>query len=258
MKYLYLFYSILKNTLVVAWRYKLDAICGVFFMTVMCMLILFGFTMITKSNPDSFNKISFIGGYILWIILMTNYQIITATLENETSLGTLEQLYINTSNILTFFLLKCISFFIYNTFFLYLIIIIISLLAKIQITLNIIMMLPIIILGIPALWSVSLGVGSLILVFKRISVISSVISMLVISFMPYIVQKSRIVSLIVPFGLANKLAQDIFKNKIKLSDVSNYDIIYILLNNLFYIIMGVIIYKVSERFAKKHGKLAQH
>ena len=103
---------------------------------------------------------------------MTNYQTITATLENETSLGTLEQLYINTSNILTFFLLKCISFFIYNTFFLYLIIIIISLLAKIQINLNIIMMLPIIILGILALWSVSLGVGSLILVFKRISVIS--------------------------------------------------------------------------------------
>lgn len=258
MKYLLLFYAILKKDLTYQWRYKVNAIVGVLFLTFVCFGIIFGIDSFSDKGMDASEKAGFIGGYILWIVMMTNYQTITRTIRSESALGTFEQLYINTPNMFTYLFLKCFSGFINSLVVLYTVILVILLIADIPLDTGILMILPTILIGIPALWGISLGIGSLGLVLKQIDSISSIISMIVLASIPVVVQKSLLASIILPFGLSNKISQDIFTGKISLANIGLDNIGMIIANDIVYVTIGVTMYKISEYYAKKYGKLAHH
>ena len=258
MKYALLFSAIFKKDLLYQWRYKVNTLVGIFFLTFVCLGILFGINSFSGDKMDSAQKAGFIGGYILWVVMMTNYQTITRTITSESTLGTFEQLYINSSNIFTYLFMKCFSTFLNGLVMLYAIIFLLLYFGGVPLDRNILLILPVILLGIPALWGISLGIGSLALVFKQIDSVSSVISMIVIASIPIIVNKSYLASLLLPFGLANKLSQDIFTNNAALSGIGTLHVGLILANDAAYLLIGILLYKLSEHYAKQYGKLAHH
>ena len=258
MRYIRLLSAVLIKDLIYQWRYKVNTIVGILFLTFVCFGIIFGMESFSEGGLDSSEKAGFIGGYVLWLVMMTNYQTITRTITSESTLGTFEQLYINTSSIRTFLFLKCFSAFLTGLIVLYAIIFLILGFSGLGANISIIAMLPVILVGIPALWAISLGIGSLALMFKQIEAVSSVVSMIVIASIPVIVQKSHVASLLLPFGLANKLAQDIFAGESRLLDVTGEDIALILANDVAYLLIGLVLFGISERYAKKFGKLGHH
>lgn len=258
MKYLHLFFSILKKDLIYLWRYKVNTISQIIFLTFVCYGIIFGVKTFSNNNFSLSSKEIFIGGYILWLFMMSNYGAITSLIHNESKLGTLEQIYINSSNIFLYMFLRCISIFFMNFIIIYVIIFLIYLLFWIPVDINILIMLPVIFLGLPSLWGISIGIGGLSLIFKRIDAISSIFGIILFSTLPYIVQKSYIASIVLPFGLVNRIVLNIFKGEINLINIKILDIILILCNNLFYVLFGFLIYKISEYYAKKYNKLAHH
>jgi ABC-type transport system involved in cytochrome c biogenesis permease component len=258
MKYIFLFYAILRKDLIYQWRYKVNTFVGILFLTFICFGIIFGINSFSEKGMDTSEKAGFIGGYILWLVMMTSYQTITRTITSESTLGTFEQLYINSPNIFTFLFMKCFSAFLTSMITIYFIIFLILYLANIPLDMNIVLMLPVILIGIPALWAMSLGIGSLALVAKQIDAVSSVVSMIVLASIPIIVQKSQLAAIVLPFGLSNKLSQDIFTGTTSLSAVSVQNVAAILANDAVYLAIGMTIFKISEYYAKKYGKLAHH
>ena len=258
MKYSRVFTAILVKDLKYQWRYKVNTVVGIAFMTAFCFAIIYGISLFSGEKMESASKMTVIGGYILWVIMMNNHITITSTISSEATLGTLEQLYINTSNIYLYLIMKCMSTFMVSVISLYGIVISIFLFGGLPLDVRILEILPIIMLGIPALWGISLAIGSLALVFKKIESVTSIVSIVLITTIPVIVQKSAVAGLVLPFGMANRLSQEIIRGDLSLLGVSPSDIALIIANDLSYLLLGIGLYSISEMYAKKNGKLAHH
>ena len=258
MKYARVFTAILKKDLKYQWRYRVNTLFGIAFMTFLCFAIIYVINLFSGDKMGATSRMMVIGGYILWVIMMNNHITITSTISSEATLGTLEQLYINTSNIYLYLIMKCLSTFMVSVISLYGIVISIFIASGLPLEMGILEMLPVVILGIPALWGISLAIGSLALVFKKIESVTSVVSMVIISTIPVIVLKSTVAGIVLPFGMANKISQEIIRGDLSLTDVRAGDLAIIVANDLFYLIIGMGLYAISEYYAKKYGKLAHH
>ncbi|MDR2064702.1 MAG: hypothetical protein LBP85_03200 [Prevotellaceae bacterium] len=215
--------------------------------------------------PDTFiaiathgkSKLVVLGPLVLWLIMQTSFTSITQGIIGDSTLGTLEQLYISSGGYCKIIFLKALSSFILNMIPTFSIICIISLIIKTNL-LGFLIGLPIIILGIPSIWGFSLIAGAFILAFKQVSMIVTIFSVIFFSGISYLSLKNMdsIFFHILPFGTSNKVSLSIIQNINY--DFGIFDMIMIIANSTVYLVIGIMCFKFAENYAKKHGKLGMH
>lgn len=257
MKTSILFWTILKKSIIIKLRYKFEFFTAVVSLSLMFLGMMFGAETLSNSPLSATSKVGMLSGYILWTIMLTSYGNISGRIIDESISGTFIQLYINSKSLLTTLFFNCIASFITSLATIYSIIVVTSLVSGISLSLQVFKILPVVILGIPAIWGLGLVIGSLTLSFKKVQSMSSIISMFVLGSIPFIVNKNVIAATLLPFGMSTKIAMDIFNFRRGIFDISMNEVLIILAGNVVYLAFGYVSYIICMGIAKKHGRLTQ-
>lgn len=238
-------------------RYKFNTIFSILMFSFMFIAASKGYKTYGKDvNSESIENL--LGGYLVWLLMVTNLSSIVNNLVNETNLGTLEQLYISSKSFHLTIIIKGLSSLLISIFQFTVICLLITLFNSsipISFILNFIKGLPILLFGIPAIWGLSLIVSSFALYYKNISSFFSAITSTLFAVVSFGVHKSPDLALLFPFGLANMSLQNLYTTG---SYPNMSDIIFITLNSGFYIITGIIIFNYYEKRSKIKGMFAKH
>ncbi|MDO5341770.1 MAG: heme exporter protein CcmB [Bacteroidia bacterium] len=246
------FKTVFIKDLTYFWRYKLNAILSWTFSLFVCIVLLYfpGLNSIVKEK----GSLAIIAPYFMWLIMSSNFTI-NQLISSDSITGVIEQYYINTSDYLKLLFVRCISSATISVIPLLLFIIIISFIAQIN-TQAFLCTIPIIILGIPSIWGLSLIAGSLVLRFKRIDTLISIISIILFAGVSYFSTKSKLFAFVMPFAYASRISFSIVKNMNVTLNFMN--ILIIIANSFVYLLVGIICFRIAEKSAKKLGILGMH
>lgn len=247
-----LFKTIFTKDLLYFWRYKANAIMSLSFSLIICIVLLY--LPFLNSVTEEKGDIAIIAPYFLWMVMTSNFSI-NEIVSNDAISGVTEQLYINTSSYFKLLLVRSLSSFILSAFPLVVFVFIISLISKVNI-LPFLYVIPIILIGIPAIWGLSLIAGALVLRYKRIDTVVSIISAMLFAGVSYFSTKSKIFAIVMPFAHASRISSIILRNLS--SPIVWTDFIIILANSVVYMVLGILCFKLAEKSAKKYGLLGMH
>lgn len=247
--------AIFKKELLYLWRYRINTIATIVFMSVICVGITSTseFTNVTQILGGS--KLSMIAPYFLWLVMTTNFNSITGSISSDSTSGIMEQLYVNSGNYFKILIIRAVSSFILNIIPLYTIIFIISFFAEINI-LSFFIVIPVFILGVPAIWGLALMAGALTLRYKQVTSVVSIFSTILFMGISFFLTKIDILAYIMPFAKANKISLLIIQQidyNIVIADIAT-----IIINGAIFFAIGIICFKFAEKSAKKIGNLGMH
>jgi hypothetical protein len=257
-KYLWFFAEVLRKEALYLWRYKINSIAGILFLSLICLGILFGAKSMSAAAVGATDKLEIIAGYIIWVVMVTNFQTITRALTAESTLGTFEQVYINATSMVGFLITKCAAAFVLNLATLYGVLLAVMLISGVAVNKGMIEMLPVIALGVPAVWGLGIGIGSLILFAKQVESLTVLLSTIAMASVPIVARHSEVASFFLPFGISSRLAQNMVTSQLMSRGVTIQDILLILLNDSFYLAIGLAMYGVSCYLGRSYGKLGHH
>ena len=246
--------QIFKKELIYLWRYKVNTISSIVLMSVICIAITSSQRFAMAMQMTGGSKLTMIAPYFMWLVMMYNFNSITEGISSDCVTGILEQLYVNASSYIKVLLCRAMSSFCLNMIPLTIILGIVSVSSKISL-LPFLNAAPVILLGIPAIWGLALMAGALILRFKQAGTLVSILSTLLFIGMSF-ASLNETLSTALPFCLANKLSVAIIKDPsfgIELGEA-----LTIAANSAAYMILGILVFKIAEKNAKKHGKLGIH
>lgn len=238
-------------------RYAFNTIFGILFLFIVFWGISYGVKVFGTNYSDGITK-NLLSGYVVWLLMTTNFSSIVNNLINETALGTLEQLYINSKSFFFTIILKALSSFFISYIQLS---VIILLIATVSPDLNIsffymfIIILPLTLVGISSIWGISIVLCSLILKYKNVGSLYNAISSVLFAGVTYGVHSSEIITYIFPFGLTNLKIQEFF---ISHSLPSALDITVIITNSIGYLIFGYYFLFYFIKKAKQKGQFSHH
>lgn len=255
--FIYLIHATLVKDLKYLIRYKFNTIFNILLLCFVFLGLSFGYK--SFGNEMNFASIeSLLSGYIVWLIMVSCFTGIVNNLINETNIGTLEQLYISSKSFYLTLIIKGFSSLIISIFQIAIIVFIIVIASPNifhTFLINFFSSIPFIIIGIPAVWGISLLVCSFALQHKNIGSIYNAISSILFAAISYGVHSSRLLALLFPFGLTNITLQNIY-------NLHNFpeiiDLIFIVMNSTLYLLFGIFMFKMYENKAKENGKFAKH
>lgn len=226
-------------------RYKFNTIFGIVFMGIMFILI----SKSLKQTNDAF----FFYAYVTWLLMVTNYSSIMNNLTNELSLGTLEQLFLSSRNFIATLLFRSIIIFFFSFFQIIFLTILIKLIDgtyDFSMVNRFLKLLPQILLGMMSIWGISFIVSAFMLKYRNVNSLYNAVSTVLFAGISYMVNKIYFLKYILPFGYTSFLIQ---KN-----EVYFIDNIFIIINSMFYLIVGILIFNFYLKRSKHYGSLAKH
>ena len=227
--YLLLLESEIKKMLCVALRYKFNTIFSIFFWAILMSLISYSIAM---KNPNM--VFMFASSFMIWLIVNNTFIAVVDSIISESTQGTLEQLYINSSSFYGILLIKGFSS---------------ALLSIMQTVVSIV-------LGI--IFIRQLDFASLSLKYKNISSFYSLVSSIffgVVTYSAKLLDNNIIASVLIPFGKANSALQLFFQSDVKIS----YSVFfYSLVNSVLWMIIGYICLCYYEKISKKNGLFSKY
>lgn len=254
--YLLLLESEIKKMLCVALRYKFNTIFSIFFWAILMSLISYSIAM---KNPNM--VFMFASSFMIWLIVNNTFIAVVDSIISESTQGTLEQLYINSSSFYGILLIKGFSS---------------ALLSIMQTVVSIVLgiifirqldfvfllqwltIIPVILLSIFSLIGAGIACASLSLKYKNISSFYSLVSSIffgVVTYSAKLLDNNIIASVLIPFGKANSALQLFFQSDVKIS----YSVFfYSLVNSVLWMIIGYICLCYYEKISKKNGLFSKY
>ena len=247
-----LFKTIIVKDWIYFWRYKVNAALSLLFSLFICVVLLYLPMMdpITKEKGD----LGVVAPYFMWLIMSSNFTI-NQLISSDSITGVTEQLYVNTSDYLKLLLLRCISSFLIGIIPMALFVVIISLFAKINL-MGFVSAIPFMVLGIPAVWGLSLVAGALVLRFKRVDTAVTVIGTVLFAGVAYFSSKNVLFSILMPFAYASRISSAVIRGAALC--VTWSDLVIIIINSVLYLFVGVLCFRIAEKGAKRLGILGNH
>lgn len=254
--YVLLLKSIIRKDVLYLRRYWLNSFFSVVIMCLFFLILAYGVKNL-KTIGD-FNAYSLFSGYIVWVFMTTIFSTLVTNTSNEASLGTLEQLYINSKSYYVTIMMQGISSYLIIFIQISILIILLVLISVIPINLLVryFISVPFFLLGVPALWGIGLFLAAIVLRYKNVTSIYTSLSSLLFALISYI--SSSYYSweyLFIPFSPASSYIQTIIVNGFYVDVVLICEII---LNSLFFFIFGILFFKNYEEKSKLNARFAQH
>ena len=238
-------------------RYWVNTLFGVIIMTLVFVAISYGVSILSSSYIHE-ESTYLISGYVSWMFMTASFSTMVNNITNEASLGTLEQLYINSKYLTLTLLAQAFSNFItyWIQFLLLTLIVVLLQLAPAYIITGYVLYLPIFFVGTISLWGCGLIVAALALEHKNVSSIYTALSTLLFGAISYISQNYDTWILdLVPFASTCHNFNMFLQGEI---DLKVGFICKIVLNSAVYILIGINIFKRGIVRSKKFGNFAKH
>lgn len=248
--------TLFKNILYLK-RYWLNTLFGVIIMALVFVAITYGISILSSSYIHE-ESTSLISGYVCWMFMTASFSTMVNNITNEASLGTLEQLYINSKYFTLTLLAQAFSNFItyWIQFMLLILIIVLLQLAPAYIITGYVLYLPLFFIGTLSLWGCGLVVAALALEYKNVSSIYTALSTILFGAISYLSQNYDNWQLdLVPFASASHNFSMFLQGEL---DINWGSVCKIMLNSVLYILIGVYFFRRGVVRSKKFANFAKH
>jgi len=265
MKLFNLFLIEVKRRFIMMKRYPLDTIMGMAFLYIFFLFIFLG----GKNGLVNFGKTpiefgnsvtSLILGFIVFQTSMMAFGSLARSIDREIKTGTLEQVFLNPFGLSIVLFIRSVAFIAIQLFFIFFWITVLSLTTGVYFKLSTVFLaVPFIILTIIGIQGIGLIMTSLLLIFKKVDIINSLMSM---SLIPLAVLPSHINNdfiYFIPLSGGLKLIRKLFiDGESFFAILFSYGTSMVILTSAILLCIGLIFFKAAEQRARHSANLGQY
>lgn len=157
-------------------RYWFETVSYLGIYLIVFLAMFAGMNILSNGKPDLQTLDSLIIGYLSWTISMRAFQSISLFLGIEMQRGTLEQLYLSPFGVGIIMLVRMFYSFIHTVLTSLVILLVIMVITNRYLDINIFRFLFVLSISIPGIWGLGLLLGSLTVIFKRITSLLGMLS----------------------------------------------------------------------------------
>jgi len=246
-------------------RYPIETISGLCITVLFFMALLFGAKMMAGKLPLDFGDTTkgIMIGYLIWLLTTSSIQTMSNEVFAEELEGTMEQVYISPAGPIYLLLSRSIVDLLFSIMALPFIFYLLQILTGIYLDFNFLSILPILVLTFIGLCGFGFILAGITLIFKKIGIVS-----LILPFFPFglvvlplenLSSNLQILVFLLPLAYGAKLIRlVVLQNQGFITLFINGEILILLLNSLFYLSLGMFVYKILEKIAKEKGLLAHY
>ncbi|RLA62537.1 MAG: hypothetical protein DRQ88_13415 [Epsilonproteobacteria bacterium] len=248
------FKSEMVRTFIKAKRYFFDTLSRILITYLVFIAIFYGLQYMTGPSLDGKKLDELLIGYIMWTFAVSAYFENSFDISEESTIGTLEQLYLAPIGFHIIIFFRMISGYLFSIFYNVSVLYLTMLTTGHWIELPIFHFLLIITLAIPSIYGIGYIFGGLALVYKKIENSLNVVQfalILLVALPAWPIQPSSFL----PFAAG---AHSINRMVVEKIDFPLWWYFFIAANSLVYFLIGMSIFKIFETRAKKFNLLGQY
>lgn len=238
-------------------RYLPNTIAFVITFYIVFLGMFTGIAVVGDPSTQDTNTQYIIVNYIFWFLGMLVVQNIGWNITNEAMRGTLEQLYMSPLGVWRILGARLVATTII-TLFLMIVLLYISMLTTGQwLNVDIISILPILMVTLISMFGVGFMVAGISILWKQVDSFLLILQFIIggltfvpLSFAPYLVY--------FPFVKGVDMVREIMIFNLRITEISISDIVFLISNAIVYLILGIIIFTICERYAMKKGLIAHY
>lgn len=175
----------------------------------------------------------------------------------EAMRGTLEQLYMSPMGVWKILLMRIVSQFALQSIFMIILLFAAMLTTGQWLSLNPLTTLPIMLLTILSMFGVSYMIAGLAIIFKQIQAFLQIFQFILMGLVFVPVSAAPFLAF-APFVQGVDMIRIVMMENLTLSQLPAMDYVTLTLNSIFYLVLGLLIYKQCEKVAMKKGVLGQY
>ncbi|MFW5953223.1 MAG: hypothetical protein ACOCSJ_03580 [Candidatus Natronoplasma sp.] len=249
-----IFYSVVKKYFIELKRYFLNTLMTMIGIFILFMLVFFGLRNF-EAGTDTLQ--GSIVGFAMWIFAVMAYSEMSWGLLQEARDGTLEQLYLTPSTFRRISAYRVFGSFIFQflLFVVFLGIMMVTTGQYLSLNAGVILLIGLTLLSIYGLGYI---MGGLSLVFKKVQAGNQILQFLFILLLVLPTITDHQIIYFVPLSWGNLMINRMMVDGLSLLDFTLIEYSILLINSFAYLIIGLFIFSVMERTAKKRGLLGHY
>ena len=251
MAYFILIINELKKLVKEIRRYYFEFISGTVMMFGIFLALFFGLKNFGGPNIEEASLDSLIVGYILWGIAMSSFQSVSSMIWDESQKGTLEKLYLSPLGIEKILLAKVFANIVLNITFNIIVLFLAMLITGRWLNINYLFFTVMSVVSVISLIGLGFAGGGIAIIHKKVSSIFQIFSFGIIGLMALTTYPLNLFSFLPYTPGAKTLIGVIVYGK-------TYPLWwygFILLNSVIYLIIGIYLFKMYDKKARKWNKL---
>jgi len=249
-----IFYSVVKKYFIELKRYFLNTLMSMVGIFILFLLVFFGLRSF-EAGTDTLQ--GSIVGFAMWIFALMAYSEMSWGLLQEARDGTLEQLYLTPSTFRRISAYRVFGSFIFQFVLFVVFLGIMMVVTGEYLSLNpgVIILLVLTLLSIYGLGYI---MGGLSLVFKKVQAGNQILQFLFILLLVLPTITDHQIIYFVPLSWGNLMINKMMIDGLSLLDFTLFEYSILLVNSFAYLIIGLFIFSLMERTAKKRGLLGHY
>lgn len=249
-----IFYSVVKKYFIELKRYFLNTLMTMIGIFILFMLVFFGLRNF-EAGTDTLQ--GSIVGFAMWIFAVMAYSEMSWGLLQEARDGTLEQLYLTPSTFRRISAYRVFGSFIFQflLFVVFLGIMMVTTGQYLSLNAGVILLIGLTLLSIYGLGYI---MGGLSLIFKKVQAGNQILQFLFILLLVLPTITDHQIIYFVPLSWGNLMINRMMVDGLSLLDFTLIEYSILLINSFAYLIIGLFIFSVMERTAKKRGLLGHY
>lgn len=228
-------------------QYWFETVLSICVMTGIFVGLFFGIKHLVLAGDSGQNLDGLVFGYILWVFASSAYSSASSSIAQDTQTGVLEQLFLCPDGFVKLMSARVIAGALFGIVMLLVLALLAMTLTGNWLNLNFPLLFLALFAGAPALMGVGFAMAGLTLVFKRVATLTMMLSIALVGLVALDGLPFGTASLL-PFTPAVSLSKMIALNA---NIPSLVDMIVVASNSLIYLMLGLMVFRVCERQAKR-------
>jgi len=239
-------------------RYPFNTISAVVTVYLVFLLFFLGYRLIGgQEAPFSNTTEGFIVGFFIWTYSIAAYSTLSWGIVQEARQGTLEQLYMTPLGYERVAVYTVISNFVWSLVWVLPVLFLMMVTTGRFLHFDLITLVPLLILTIASGYGIGFITGGLGLVFKKIQAFFQILQFIFVGFIVAPADKIPLLK-ILPFSLGTRMIARNMIEKIPLYNMPVFDILILVVNAVFYLLVGFLVFRLCEKVAKDRGLLGHY
>lgn len=258
MKHWLVFKSVFYKTMIEMRRYLFNTVSGFITLYIVFILLFFGARTIGGAAFQTGDTLEgLVVGYMVWVFALLAYQDLAWNISMEAEIGTLEQLYLSPAGFAWVNLSFIITRFLFNLFFVGLILLVMMLTSGYRFHIDLASLLPLVMITIAAGYGFGFVMGGLALIFKRIQSSFQILQFVFVAFIAVPVNQFSWAKYL-PLAMGNQLLRRIMVDGARLWQLPAADLLVAAATGLGYFLLGLAVFNRCIAVARNRGLMGHY
>ena len=253
---LILFKNIFVKEFLIWKRYLFNTISAVITIVLIFIVMFVGLKFVGAKNFGSTIE-GLIVGFFIWTYSIMAYSSLSWGILEEARVGTLEQLYMSPFGFTWISFFYVISNFILSIGYAVPTLFFMMVITGRYLHIDVISLFPLLLLTMAAGFGIGYITGGMGLIFKRVRAFFQILQFIFIGFISIPVDKYPLLKML-PFSLGAHLIHKNMIDKVPIWRMNFLDLGLLTINAVFYMVVGILIFKFCEKKAKERGTLGHY